>query len=198
MRAKIHWTNDEIERIASRYLELKIADINLGEGAGLREAQKVLPENRRRRGVGGLSQVPQVAECIASKYDPSLINNNTMVKARQLELAKLLPGQLEILVARIEQAMKELGEVSAQFVKMYESRPEDKKSEIQEPQPVVDLVRIRRDIHRVVVDLGALVPDPSNIDSDDWPCQNQADRERLQSAFVRLQELDSDLAAASN
>lgn len=56
-----------------------------------------------------------------------------------------------------------------------------------------ELARVRRDVRQAVVDLAALVPDPRSVDADDWPCQNIADRECLQSAFVRLTELDSDL-----
>jgi hypothetical protein len=55
---RITWTTDETERVARRYLELR--ETAESDGAALQEAQQILPEERRRNTLFGLSQAPKI------------------------------------------------------------------------------------------------------------------------------------------
>lgn len=41
-------------------------------------------------------------------------------------------------------------------------------------------------ISKAMFELGALIPDPRNPSTSDWPCENSADRECLQAAYLAL------------
>lgn len=71
VQQRINWSEEEAELVGRRYLELKAADPKLGEGAGLTEAQKVLPEHRRRRTMSGFSQAPRVLKFIHKQQVPT-------------------------------------------------------------------------------------------------------------------------------
>lgn len=71
---RINWNQKEVEQVANRYLELRRENPKMGEGAALKEAQKLLPEERQRGNLCGLSQVPRVAKFIAAQQGINLMN----------------------------------------------------------------------------------------------------------------------------
>lgn len=73
MRTRIVWTEAESEQVARQFIKLRAADTKIGEGLCLMEAQKVLPENRRRKNLSGFSQAPKVLEVINKLQSPAVL-----------------------------------------------------------------------------------------------------------------------------
>jgi hypothetical protein len=63
-QSRVNWTDNECELVARRFLELKSSRPELGEGAMLMEAQRVLPEGRRRPSISGFSQAPRLLKVL--------------------------------------------------------------------------------------------------------------------------------------
>ncbi len=72
--SRINWNQQEVAQVAIRYLQLCRDNPKIGEGAALKEAQKLLPEDRQRNNLCGLSQVPRVAKFIAAQQGVNLTN----------------------------------------------------------------------------------------------------------------------------
>lgn len=60
----------------------------------------------------------------------------------------------------------------------------DDKWNTRTPDPRV--IKLLADIGKARVDMAALIPRPDDPNSEDWPCENPADRDCLQEAYVRL------------
>lgn len=54
------------------------------------------------------------------------------------------------------------------------------------PALVEEVRRLREAVRMARDEMAGLVPKPRAVDLDDWPCDNEADRECLQSAWGEL------------
>lgn len=78
MAKRIKWSNNEKDLIANKYVEIKDRKPNSSDLAIIREAQKILPQNRRR------TNIPSIAPSLLKAIDRAKKNRQESQEANQV------------------------------------------------------------------------------------------------------------------